>query len=158
MGNVPVAGAPADAHFLKRPLDVDLVYIDERGYPWSDVDNGDIGWGGAEMGKKPMGEVEHLVLLAVLRLGGGAFALDVLRELDREAGHVVSRGSLYKTMERLEAKGLLTWDVEDGSPERGGHPRRRFSVTEAGIKDLAEARARLMNMWDGVGGLLETDR
>jgi hypothetical protein len=39
------------------------------------------------MGKKPMGEVEHLVLLAVLRLGGGAFALDVLRELDREAGH-----------------------------------------------------------------------
>ena len=78
------------------------------------------------MGRKPMGEVEHLVLLAVLRLGGDAFALDVLRELDREAGHVVSRGSLYKTMERLEAKGLLTWDVEEGSPERGGHPRRRI--------------------------------
>ena len=110
------------------------------------------------MGGKRMGEVEHLVLLAVLRLGGGAFALDVLRELDREAGHVVSRGSLYKTMERLEGKGLLTWEVEDGSPERGGHPRRRFSVTEAGVAELAAARARLLNMWDGVRGLLETDR
>lgn len=105
-----------------------------------------------------MGEVEHLVLLAVLRLGGGAFALDVLRELDREAGHALSRGSLYKTMERLEAKGLLAWDVEDGSPDRGGHPRRRFRVTDAGVAELAEARTRLMRMWDGVGALLEADR
>lgn len=46
------------------------------------------------MGRKPLGEVEHLVLLAVLRLQGEAFALDVLRELDREAGHTVSRGTL----------------------------------------------------------------
>jgi len=125
----------------------------------SEVDKRDIGGGGeAAMGKKPMGEVEHLVLLAVLRLGGGAFALDVLRELDREAGHALSRGSLYKTMERLEAKGLLAWEVEDGSPDRGGHPRRCFRVTEAGVAELAEARARLMHMWDGVGALLEADR
>jgi len=105
-----------------------------------------------------LGEVEHLVLLAVLRLRGGAFALDVLRELDNEAGHMVSRGSLYKTMERLEAKGLLAWEVEEGAPERGGHPRRHFTVTKAGVEALAEARARLLNMWDGLGGLLETDR
>lgn len=110
------------------------------------------------MRKRPLGEVEHLVLLAVLRLGGEAFALAVLRELDRQAGHEVSRGTLYKTMERLAAKGLLTWDVEDGPPERGGHPRRRFTVTKAGLEELSEARSRLLNMWDGVAGLLETDR
>lgn len=110
------------------------------------------------MGRKPLGEIEHLVLLAVLRLQGRAFALDVLRELDREAGHTVSRGTLYKSMERLEAKGLLGWEVEDGSPERGGHPRRRFTVTPAGVEELAEARSRLLNMWDGVSALLETDR
>lgn len=110
------------------------------------------------MGKRPLGEVEHLVLLAVLRLKGEAFALDVLHELDREAGHVVSRGTLYKTMERLEAKGLLGWEVEEGSPERGGHPRRRFTVTPEGVAELADARSRLMNLWDGVSGLLETGR
>ena len=110
------------------------------------------------MGRKPLGEVEHLVLLAVLRLSGEAFALDVLRELDRESGHEVSRGTLYKSIERLEAKGLLAWEVEEGSPERGGHPRRRFSVTPAGIEELAQARARFLNMWEGVSGLLETDR
>jgi len=61
-------------------------------------------------------------------------------------------------MERLEAKGLVTWEVEDGPPERGGHPRRRFAVTEGGLEALREARARLMNLWTGVSGLLETDR
>ena len=105
-----------------------------------------------------MGEVEHWVLLAVLRLGEGAFALDVLRELDREAGHAVSRGSLYKTLERLKAKGLATWDLEEGSPERGGHPRRRFRVTEAGLEALREGRARLVNLWSGVEAVLEGDR
>jgi DNA-binding PadR family transcriptional regulator len=102
-----------------------------------------------------MGEVEQWVLLAVLRLGEEAFALNVLRELDREAGHVVSRGSLYKTLERLEAKGFTAWETEEGSPARGGHPRRRFRVTPVGVEALREGRARLMNLWDGVEAVLE---
>ncbi len=110
------------------------------------------------MGRTPVGEVEHWVLLVILRLGAGAFALDVLRELDREAGHVVTRGSLYKTLERLEEKGFAAWDLEDGSPTRGGHPRRRFRVTEAGVAALREGRSRLLNLWSGVEELLEEER
>ncbi len=107
------------------------------------------------MGRAPMGEVEQWVLLAVLRLGEEAFALNVLQELDREAGHVVSRGSLYKTLERLAAKGFAAWEIEEGSPARGGHPRRRFRVTPVGVDALREGRARLMNLWDGVEAVLE---
>jgi len=107
------------------------------------------------MDRMTMGEVEQWVLLAILRLGEGAFALDVLRELDREAGHVVARGSLYKTLERLDAKGLTSWEVEEGSPARGGHPRRRFRVTEAGVEALRESRRRLLHLWDGVEEVLE---
>jgi PadR family transcriptional regulator PadR len=110
------------------------------------------------MGDRPLGEVEHMVLLAVLRLGDGALALEVLRELDRAAGHVVSRGSLYKTLERLESKGLLEWDVEDGSPARGGHPRRRFVLTQTGLEALREVRGRLLSLWTGVTDILEADR
>lgn len=110
------------------------------------------------MGRRPLGEVEHMVLLAVLRLKDGAFALEVLRELDREAGHIVSRGSLYKTLERLETKGLLTWEVEEGAPARGGHPRRRFAVTEAGLEVLRRARSRLLNLWTGLAGRLEAEQ
>ena len=109
------------------------------------------------MGRTQMGEVEQWVLLAVLRLEEQAFALDVLRELDREAGHTVSRGSLYKTLERLESKGLATWELEEGSPGRGGHPRRRFRVTEAGVSALQDARSRLINLWTGVEEVLEAE-
>jgi PadR family transcriptional regulator PadR len=110
------------------------------------------------MARRRMGEVEQWVMLVVLRLGNGAFALGVLRELDREAGHVVSRGSLYKTLDRLADKGLVDWDLEEGSPARGGHPRRKFRVTEAGLEALSEERERLLNLWAGIEHLLETER
>jgi DNA-binding PadR family transcriptional regulator len=105
-----------------------------------------------------MGEVEQWVLLSVLRLGDEAFGLNVLQELDREAGHVVSRGSLYKTLGRLRAKGLVDWELEDGTPARGGHPRRRFRLTPAGLEALREGRARLLNLWSGLEAKLEADR
>jgi len=102
-----------------------------------------------------LAEVEQMVLLAVLRLAEGAYALQVLEELDREAGHAVSRGSLYKTLERLGTKGLVVWDMEEGTPVRGGHPRRRFRVTDLGIEALGESRQRLLNLWTGVEAILE---
>ena len=107
------------------------------------------------MGRSQLGEVEQWVLLVVLRLGEGAWALSILEELDREAGHVVTRGSLYKTLERLEAKGLLSWTIEEGTPIRGGRPRRLFWVSPAGLEALRAGRDRLLNLWDGVEGILE---
>jgi DNA-binding PadR family transcriptional regulator len=95
-----------------------------------------------------------MVLLAVLRLGKEAFALAVIRELDREAGRRLSRGALYKTLERLEGKGLLGWTTEEAAPDRGGHPRRRFAVTPAGVEVLRSSREALFRLWDGLDGVL----
>ncbi len=106
------------------------------------------------MGRWFLGEFEQMVLLAVLQLKDGAFALSVLEELDHRAGRSVSRGTLYKTLERLETKGYLEWSLEDGPPERGGHPRRRFSVTGRGVLALREAREAFLLMWDGLEGLV----
>ena len=96
------------------------------------------------------GDLEQMVLLAVLRLDNRAIALDVLAELDGRAGRRVTRGTLYKTLDRLEAKGLIDWQVEDGGPERGGHPRRLFAVTPAGVRMLKTSRAALFRMWEGL--------
>jgi DNA-binding PadR family transcriptional regulator len=97
-----------------------------------------------------LGEFEQMVLLAILQLEDAAFAVSILEELDARAGRAVSRGTLYKTLERMEAKGLLQWSPEDGPPERGGHPRRRFSVTPRGVKALAEAREAFLKLWEGL--------
>lgn len=101
-----------------------------------------------------MGEFEQMVLLTILQLDGGAFALPVLNELDERAGRRVSRGALYKTLERLEAKGLVSWELEEATPGRGGHPRRLFSVTPAGVAALQQSRDTLLRLWDGLEGIL----
>ena len=81
------------------------------------------------MGAAFPGELEQMILLAVLRLETEAYALAIIRELDREVGRSVSRGALYTTLDRMVSKGYVTWETEETTPERGGHPRRLFSVT-----------------------------
>ena len=100
------------------------------------------------------GEFEQMVLLAILRLEQEAFALSVLQELDKQAGRRVSRGALYKTLERLDDKGLVEWEVEETVPGRGGHPRRRFTVTAQGVRALRSSRDALFRLWQGLEEVL----
>ena len=95
-----------------------------------------------------------MVLLAILRLRDGAYALAIIRELDSEVGRRVSRGALYKTLDRLESKGHLTWSTEDATPERGGHPRRLFTVSPVGVEVLRGSRTALYRLWDGLDSIL----
>jgi DNA-binding PadR family transcriptional regulator len=63
------------------------------------------------------------------------------QELARH-GHHISPGTLYPTLHRLEADGLLT------SEQRvvGGRTRRVYRATEAGRQALAEDRAALTEL------------
>jgi PadR family transcriptional regulator, regulatory protein PadR len=102
-----------------------------------------------------LGEFEQLLLLAVLRLGADAYALDIARELDTRAGRSVSRGALYTSLDRLEDKGLVRWKPAAGTAARSGLPRRLYTVTPAGIAALRAARDTLRRMWHGVEHLLK---
>lgn len=99
-----------------------------------------------------LGEFEQLVLLSLLQvvteLREQAPVQALRARLDRLAGRSVSRGALYRTLDRLEEKGWVAWDIDrDDVPERGGHPRRRFGVTPDGIAILRESRETLMGLW-----------
>ena len=107
------------------------------------------------MAPRYLGEFEQMVLLAILQLENGAHAVAVLAELDDRAGRSVSRGTLYKTLERMEGKGLVEWEAEEGPPERGGHPRRRFTVTERGLAALRESRQAFQRLWEGLDDALK---
>src|SRR4051794_27371788 len=54
----------------------------------------------------PVGSFEEQVMLAVLRAGAGAYGMNVRRELEEVTGRDVTIGSVYATLDRLEAKGL----------------------------------------------------
>jgi DNA-binding PadR family transcriptional regulator len=101
-----------------------------------------------------LGEFEHMVLLAILQAGKEAYALRILEELDGRAGRRTDRGALYKTLDRLESKGLLDWTVEPGTPVRGGHRRRLFSVRPEGLQALRLSREALNNLSEGLGSIL----
>jgi DNA-binding PadR family transcriptional regulator len=101
-----------------------------------------------------LGEFEHMVLLAILQAGAKGYVLRILEELDGRAGRRTDRGALYKTLDRLESKGYLSWTVEPGTPARGGHRRRVFSVRPEGLKALRVSREALNNLSNGLGALL----
>jgi DNA-binding PadR family transcriptional regulator len=102
-----------------------------------------------------LGEFEQLVLLSLLRLGDHGYALPLRKSLSQVTGRRVSRGALYRTLERLEQKGFVTWEVEEGNALRGGHSRRRYDVAAPGVEALRASRNALLDLWDGLEGVLE---
>lgn len=101
------------------------------------------------------GEFEHLVLLAILRLGADASGVGIARELEETAGRSVSRGALYTTLDRLEEKGLVRWKLGKGSVERAGLPLRTYTVTSSGLAVLRSSREVLVRLWRGLEAILE---
>ena len=106
------------------------------------------------MAPSTIGEFEQLVLLAILQLGDEARAITIRERLQQKAGRSVSRGALYATLDRLERKGFLDWEVEDSTPERGGLPRRRFRVTETGLEKVRGSLAAITHLTEGLEGVL----
>lgn len=98
----------------------------------------------------PLGEFETLVLLALLRLGADGYGMAVRRELAERAGREAAIGAVYATLERLEAKGLVTSRDGAATAARGGRARRFFDITPAGRAAVAETRQVLDRMFDGL--------
>jgi PadR family transcriptional regulator PadR len=96
------------------------------------------------------GEFEQIVLLAILRLKDGAYGVPIRTEIQKRARRSVSIGALYSTLDRLEAKGLVSSSFSDPRPERGGRARRYFQVEPPGIKELERTCDAFIMMWDGV--------
>lgn len=108
--------------------------------------------------RSSLGELEQMVLLAILRLGDDAYGPETARVLEERAGRALSRGALYATLDRLERKGMLTWAVEDEGSGPGGHRRRRFALTEVGIVEMSEARLVWTRLFEGLDSKLEPVR
>ncbi len=101
-----------------------------------------------------LGEFEQMLLLAILQLGTEAYGPGVAQELESKAGRRVSRGTLYSGMERLQKKGLLRWEIEAVTSERGGIPKRRFEVTAEGLDALRVSQRALTNLKAGLEELI----
>src|SRR5256884_7113855 len=89
-----------------------------------------------------LGEFEHIVLLAVLRLDDQAYGVTVRREIEVRTKREVSIGAIYATLDRLEAKGYVQSRPGDPTPERGGRSKRFFRVTAPGVSAIHRTQDR----------------
>lgn len=97
-----------------------------------------------------MGEFEHIVLLAVLRLGDQAYGVTVRREIETRTRRDVSIGAIYATLDRLEAKGYVQSRAGDPTPERGGRSKRFFRVTAQGVSAVNRTHRVLRSLTKGL--------
>ena len=98
---------------------------------------------------KSLGEFEHLLLLAVMRLGEDAYGVTIRREIEDRTGRPVSLGSIYPTMDRLEERGYVRSWRSTPTKTRGGRSRRYFQMQPDGVTVLRRAHEMHLAMWDG---------
>ena len=97
-----------------------------------------------------LGDFEQLILLALVRLGDQAYGVLIHDEIVRRARREVTVAAVYKTLERLENKGLIVSTLGPPTAERGGRRKKFFRIQPAGRRALAQALASLRRMADGL--------
>ena len=91
---------------------------------------------------------EQYVMLAIARGGRQAYALSIQDEI-KTHGHALTLGVLYTVLNRLESRGLVRHRDGDPLPARGDRPKRYYSLTGAGVRELRGALRVLDSLRDG---------
>jgi PadR family transcriptional regulator len=97
-----------------------------------------------------LGELEQLLLMALVRLGGEASGIDLRAELAERTGRNVLPGAVYTIMERQRERGLVTSFTGDATPERGGRRRKYYRMAPGGERALAMSYRQVERMADGI--------
>lgn len=103
------------------------------------------------MGKgDALGEFEHIVLLALVRLRDRAYGMRVRQEIEKRTGRDVSIGAVYATLDRLESKGYVSSWLGEPTTERGGRAKRFFQLEAPGLAALSTTEKVLRRMRRGI--------
>jgi PadR family transcriptional regulator PadR len=93
-----------------------------------------------------LGELEQIVLFALLRHGDGAYTVQLNEEIEKHTGETVSPGALYTTLERLAGRGLVSSWFGEPTPERGGKRKKHYRLEPAGAEVLARSWSVLSSL------------
>lgn len=97
-----------------------------------------------------LGQLELMVLLAVVRGGSEAYGVRISNSIEEASGREVSLASVYAALERLERKGLVKSSLGEPTPERGGRARTYFKPTTSGLQEARVAFSTLTRLSSGL--------
>src|SRR5262245_12617707 len=97
-----------------------------------------------------LGELEQLILFAVIALGDDAYGGAIRAHIEERSGRVVSSGAINTTLGRLAERGLVVGRVGAPVPGRAGRPRKYYALTSAGARDLQDSYTAIRAMAGGL--------
>jgi PadR family transcriptional regulator PadR len=83
---------------------------------------------------------------------GRLYGLEIIRFLETHSRLVLAEGTIYPILNRLKTEGLLTSEWVEAE---AGHPRKYYSLTEAGRLRLREMARAWVSFSSGLSRLLE---
>lgn len=89
--------------------------------------------------KELLGELEEIVLLALIKLGSDSYGVPIHQTVEDATGRFISIGSIYATLDRLERNGFVSSRIGEATAERGGRAKKYFKIEGAGVMALKEA-------------------
>lgn len=97
-----------------------------------------------------LSDLEVLALAALERLGPHAYGVSIRGDIRKRTGRSVSVGSLYRAIQRLEARGLVSTQVGEPTAVRGGRAKKHVAITPEGRSSLAAAVKAFERMIEGL--------
>lgn len=93
---------------------------------------------------------EEIYLLAIWRLQGDAYGVQIKKQVTEMTRKEPSYGALYFTLEQLFKKDFVDRTVGDPTPVRGGCSKIYYQLTPKGKEALKAAYELHHSIWDGV--------
>src|ERR1700689_3763026 len=100
-----------------------------------------------------LGQLELMVLLAVMRPARDSYGVLISRDIADKTGREVALASVYPGLERRERKGFVNSLLGQPTAEPGGKARTYFKATAAGIQEAREAHETLLRLSSGLAVL-----
>ena len=101
-----------------------------------------------------LGAFEQLILFSVLQLEEEAYGVSIRENIEERTGRTASIGAIYTTLGRLEERGLVRSRTEEPRG-RTGRPRKYYTLTADGARNLRESYASLQSMAGGLTSRLD---
>lgn len=94
--------------------------------------------------------LEETILVAVIKLGDGAYGVPINREVSKVFGRTYTMGGLYFALDQLVRKEYLMKRSADPTPQRGGRSKTYYRLTPEGKEALEATHQHQIELWKSV--------
>lgn len=97
---------------------------------------------------------EEILMLAVHQLDDDAYGVGIRRRIEEITGRLWNYGTLYRMLEQLVGKNLLSRIEGRSMPEQGGRRKNFYSLTREGRRALRDAQVQHQSVWGAVDEII----